>query len=122
MDSRELQAFEGREVIAIKAKITKAGDGLSASLDADPIVMHTGEEGYLVLKYTVGPIRFVLSKDSDEAFVREQTYEAQTVTFVDDSMVEELIAQQEAINVRRAREKKGQFELPLPEFTDEGDE
>lgn len=93
----ELEPFEGAEVIGAGIQVTKAGDGLSEALGIEPQAFHLGERLYVVLEVEVAKIRYEEVKDTS-ALRRLHTLEAKGATFVDASLVSDLVdAQREAI-------------------------
>ena len=54
----KLGKFEGRTVAAAKMTLTGTGDGLSQAMQIDPVVLHHGDEVYLVVKGVVADVRF----------------------------------------------------------------
>jgi len=109
-----LGEFEGRTILSTTIQITNAGDGLSAAMKVDPIILHHGEKRYVVLEVDVDKIRFDPIKDT-QGVARVHVLKASTATFIDAAAVEEAIeAQREKID--RANEKaQGITRLPLPD-------
>lgn len=108
----DLEPFEGTEVIAASIAITKAGDGLSDALSVDPQAFHLGEKLYVVLECEVAKIRYEDVKDTG-SLRRQHTLEAKAATFVDATLVSDLVdAQKDA--VQRAKEAAAGIErLPF---------
>lgn len=59
-----LGEFEGRPVLAATVKITKAGDGLSAPLAAEPRAFHSGDRIPVLLWCVVDDINHVPMKET----------------------------------------------------------
>jgi hypothetical protein len=108
----DLEPFEGTEVIAASIAITKAGDGLSEALSVAPQAFHLGEKLYVVLECDVAKIRYEDVKDTG-SLRRQHTLEAKGATFVDASLVSDLVdAQKEAVQLAK-EEAAGIQRLPL---------
>lgn len=104
----DLGTFDGRDVISTSVAITNAGDGLSASLNIDPLVMHIGDTGVIVLEYVVTKIGFLEIKDTD-VLNRVHTLRAGTATIIDRDVVAEALDAQ-ALKIEKA---KGIARLPM---------
>ena len=90
----KLHRFEGREVIATRVAITNAGDGLSQAMAIEPTELAIGDRVFIVLECTVGPIKFDPVKDSDK-LTRVQTLRAGMASLVDETLVREVLDQQQ---------------------------
>lgn len=88
-----LGAFEGRDLVGIKVRITNAGDGLSKAMQIEPQVLHVGDIVYVVLEAEVDDVRHKRVKDLD-VLERIQTLKAGTVTLVDESLVKDVLEAQ----------------------------
>lgn len=60
----DLGTFEGADVLSVGIEIPSAAGGLRDSVKIDPFVMHRGEEHLILLRCTVGKIRFDPVKDT----------------------------------------------------------
>lgn len=56
--STELSEFEGLPVVAVGVEMPNAAGGLQEAMKFDPVEWHHGDEGYVVLHYTVNKVRF----------------------------------------------------------------
>lgn len=88
-----LGAFEGRDLVGIKVRITNAGDGLSKAMQIEPQVLHVGDRVFVVLEAEVDDVRMKRVKDLD-VLERIQTLKAGTVTLVDEALVAEVLEAQ----------------------------
>lgn len=100
----DLGTFEGAQVLNTTIAITNAGDGLSAAMQVDPVLLHLGDTVYVVLECEVGKIRFDPIKNT-EAVGRIQVLRAGTATIIEADAVREAITTQ-AERIRMAAEKK----------------
>lgn len=57
--------FEGMDVLGLGVAVTNAGDGLSQSLEVEPVELHLGDRGTISLDFEVAEVRFVPVKDTD---------------------------------------------------------
>ena len=116
--------FEGTPVEGVKIIVTRAGDGLSEAMPVAPLVLHSGDTGYIVLKFKATKIRFDPRKprkdelEEDMGVDRVQVLEAQAAAFIDEDLVgdtlskmAERIAAYRAEQKRKADEAKGIFTL-----------
>ncbi len=87
-----LQTFDDRDVTQCAIRITRAGDGLSASLDAAPVELHHGEEVYVVLRCNVTKVTLEGVRDTD-LLRRVHTLAAQFGTIVDEKSVHKVMDQ-----------------------------
>lgn len=85
-----LQPFDDRDVTQCAIRITRAGDGLSASLDAAPVELHHGEEVYVVLRCDVSKVSLERVKDTD-LLRRVHTLAANFGTIVDEKSVHKML-------------------------------
>lgn len=53
-----LGKFEGLDVMAVGVEMPNAAGGLQEAMKFDPVEFHQGDEGYIVLHYTVTKVRF----------------------------------------------------------------
>lgn len=105
----QLPPFEGTPVISCSVQITKAGDGLSESLEVDPIVLHMGDEGYILMKYRTAKVNHFPVKPTVDELVRQHTLVCQEITFVDESFAAGHLAEA-AERVKVAREARKRAE------------
>jgi hypothetical protein len=117
--------FEGQRVLATAAKITRAGDGLSASLKTDPIDLHSGEEVIVVLRCKVGDIAFRPRDVDDPAMgmIRLHTLVTQECVIAQDELVDTLdtaLLRQARRNRERKEREQGinHLDLDLDETDD----
>lgn len=108
----ELGTFEGRDVIATPIVIRKAGDGLSKSLDLDPVIIHQGDDLYVVLKLHCDGIKFKANKDRDDMLDRVADCSAVLCTVVEEKSVAKALAAQ-ARKFEQAKEMKGQEQMDI---------
>lgn len=109
----DLTPFDGRDVVAARVAVTRAGDGLSKALGVDPAEWHLGDVVTVVLECVVSRVRFEELPESDD-LARVHTLRAGTATVVDTAAVHKAIAAQR----RRIDEAAGR----TPLFGDEGDD
>lgn len=84
----QLGEFEGRDVVASQIAIAKAGDGLSAAVEVDPVAMPQGKLVQVLLECRIGPITFDPAKEGD-GVVRKHRLITERATIVpDDSPVQ----------------------------------
>lgn len=101
--SHKLNKFEGRDVIGARVAITGAGDGLSQALAIEPIALSLGQTVFVVIKCEVAAITMEEVKDTD-SLTRKHKLTAGTSTLVDEELVGELLAAQQArIDAARGR-------------------
>lgn len=92
-----LGEFEGRDVLQLVARVTKAGDGLSKAIALAPTPHRTGDDVTVVMRCKVGPVAHDLIPDTD-ALKRIETYIAGTVTVVaDDGAIAAQLDEQERL-------------------------
>jgi hypothetical protein len=111
----DLGTFDDRDVISTSIAITRAGDGLSASLAIEPRVLHVGDN-VVVLDCIVSKIGFVPIKDSDD-LDRVQTLRAGTALIIDRDVVHDALDAQQ-LKIEAA---KGVQRIEFPDGGDEGD-
>lgn len=105
-----LTQFDNRNVIATPMALTNAGDGLSKAMSVEPNELSIGETVYVVIEAEVSGITYQPVKDTD-ALVRKHTLRAGTATFVDESLVRDLLDEQE----RKIEESNGVHRLEYTE-------
>lgn len=113
-----LRPFEGRPVIGTQIAVTNAGDGLSESLNVEPEELPLGITVYVVLECEVTQVRYREVKDT-EALIRSHTLKAGTGTIVDAGLVQDVLADQAARNLRHREEKQGVQRLPIDDPDDD---
>lgn len=89
----ELHKFEGRQTVGCKAKITNAGDGLSAALEIEPDELHLGQKVWLVIEGTVSKITHEEAKEG-RGVIRVQSIKAGVATLVDETLVKDVLDEQ----------------------------
>lgn len=107
----DLGKFEGAEVLGVGIEIPSAAGGLRDALRIDPLVMHRNEERLVLLRCTVGKIRFDPVKDT-KGVTRVHVLDTSEATIVDGEVFEQaLAAQRERIEeARQAAIGKGPLE------------
>jgi hypothetical protein len=105
-----LTPFEGRDVIATKVAITRAGDGLSKAMEVEPDELDLGTTVVVVLECEVDKVRFEPVADT-EALTRIHTLKAGTATIVESKVVAKALDDQR----RRIEQAKGVERLPMDE-------
>lgn len=88
-----LGKFEGAEVLGVGIEIPSAAGGLRDALRIDPLVMHRNEERLVLLRCTVGKIRFDPVKDT-KGVTRVHVLDTSEATIVDGEVFEEALAAQ----------------------------
>lgn len=123
MTTTELGTFEGADVSRAAIQITNAGDGLSEAVKVEPIVIHRGDTGYLVLEWECVEVRFTpADKENPHGdAVRVQKLKAGTATFVDAALVGELIAEQREKNLKAKEDAAGIQRLEFEDGDEDGD-
>lgn len=104
-----MKKFEGRDVVAARIKITRAGDGLSKAMKIDPIELRSRTKAYVVIETEVGPITF--DPNEDGTFTRVQTLRAGVATLVDYDLVKEVLEAQRI----KIEEAAGVLRFPDPD-------
>lgn len=112
-----LEPFEGTPVYGVAAVIKGLGDGLSKAVRTDPQVFHPGDTATIVVEVTCKEISHVELKDSD-GLTRKQVFVGGTLTFVDETLVREVLDAQQVKNDAL----KGIQQLPLGEVEDDDPE
>jgi hypothetical protein len=107
LQTRTLGTFEGRDVLEIAIKVTKAGDGLSSAITVDPVDLALGDEAYVVLRTRVTAVDFKQIKDT-EALTRLLTLTTNAGTIVDAGAVKKAIDETQ----RKIDEAKGVSKIP----------
>lgn len=97
----DLGSFEGADVLGVGIEIPSAAGGLRDALKIDPLVMHRGEERLVLLRTTVGKIRFDPVKDT-KGVTRVHVLDTSEAVIVDGEVYEQaLVAQREKIEQAR---------------------
>jgi hypothetical protein len=93
-----LTPFDDREVTETTVRIVGAGDGLSESMEVEPVELHHGQRVHVVLRGEVTKITYEPTKDGDE-LRRVHTIRAVFGTLVDEAAVRKVLdAQRKAID------------------------
>lgn len=95
-DRSGLADFEGKQVLRSTVKVTNAGDGLSDSLNLDPVEYHQGDSGVLVIAYECTQVAFApIDKDDPTGpQKRVHTFKAGTAFTMDDDVMAKALAEQ----------------------------
>lgn len=99
----KLEEFEGAEVVGSRIIVTRTGDGLSESLDVDPVAYAKDEEAYVLMRVRTYKIRLEDApkpkKDDDwrdappeGALVRVHIMPAEAVAIIDSADAVPLLA------------------------------
>ena len=91
--ARKLEPFEGREVIKASIEMPSAAGGLREPLAFEPVEIHHGDEGYIVLHWKCTKVRFDPIKDTN-ALGRAHVLEVDEAAFIDSEAVEQHLADQ----------------------------
>jgi hypothetical protein len=81
----KLGRFEKRDIVGMQIAIHKTGDGLSAAVEVEPIELHVGDRGYIVMEYVVVNIQHPAEDRANPAeggVIRKPVLDAGTMTFV----------------------------------------
>ena len=78
-----LAPFEGREVLSCGVEVPSVAGGLRESVDVDPIEIHHGDQGVLVLRWRCKKVRFDGVKDT-EGLRRVAVLDVLAAAFADD--------------------------------------
>ena len=103
-----LTPFEGRDVLATRVAITRAGDGLSKAMEIQPEELELGDTVFVLLECSVDKLRFEPLADTD-ALLRVHVLRAGTATMVDAKVATKPLDEQR----RRIEKAKGVERLPL---------
>lgn len=117
-----LHQFEGRDVVDTTVAITKAGDGLSAALEIDPVELHHKQIVQVVLECEVGAVTFKAATEG-EGLIRVHKLVTSRATLIDRDhpLYSETMGALNNMTERLAREGKapgsqpGQGTLPQSE-------
>jgi hypothetical protein len=105
-DTSKLSNYRGRQVLAVSAKLTNAGDGLSQSQAVAPVELEIGEEVYVLYKAVVAKHNHIpIDKDNLRGPLKlDLVLKAGTAKIVDASFAEATISDQEAL-IREAQDR-----------------
>lgn len=117
MAQNELGMFDGSLVLSTSIKVTNAGDGLSAAMAVDPVVMHLGEKRYVVLECEVVDVTFREIPDTGGAVTRVHRLKAGDAAIVAPDLVADALAAQR----QRILEAQGVQEFDFGEPDDQPD-
>lgn len=112
---------EGYKVDKTGLKVLNLGDGLSDAMDIEPVVLHAGQEVYIIVRAikTKDSFDYTFNGDDDVSSVRlVQTVKAKAAVITDDDVARQAIARME--KKIAAAQHPGQGELPLDEVAVEG--
>jgi hypothetical protein len=113
----KLPAFEGREVVAARVKITNAGDGLSDALAVSPVALHMDDEVFYVLRGTCAKVGH--EADKHENLIRVHTIKADQITEVDGDTARKMLQAAAEELERRKAELDGQMMLDAEQAAEE---
>jgi hypothetical protein len=116
MELEPLEEFDGKEVRKVLAKIVGTGDGLSDSMEFEPVLLHHGQEVSIVLRGVVTQIGYQPMKGAAEFLVRVQTIRATSGGFAENGALDDLLKDQEE-RIRLAKEAAAGVQR-LPEGDD----
>lgn len=109
----ELGEFEGQAVREATMAIHNAGDGLSEAMKTEPVMLHQGDEVYLVIRGVVSEVRFKPVKGGSDDLVRVHRVRAGTAALIDEAVVREALDLQEEKNRIRREAEAGVQRLPV---------
>lgn len=117
--------IDGHPVTEYRVKLTKAGDGLSESLQIDDHRLSAGDEVTLILRGIVGGPghhpRTAGNFDGD--YVRVDNIVTQSATIVENALVDDIMAEHEAaVAELREQEKERKLALKRLPFDDTTDD
>lgn len=114
LNATGLGEFEGALILSTGIEIPNAAGGLRESLKIDPLIMHKDDERLVLLRTTVGKIRFDPIKDS-EGVTRIHVLTTTEATIVEGDVFEQALKLQ-AEKIQLAREEaEGTQRLPFDE-------
>lgn len=100
----DLGSFEGSPVLGTAIKVRNTGDGLSASVKVDPVILRQHDRVYVVMECDVIDVQHPIVKDTD-GVCRTAVLRAGNATIVDKDLVaSHLAAQAERIQLAREAE------------------
>lgn len=110
----DLGEFEGSEILRVGIEIPGAAGGLRDALDIEPVVMHKDQEILVLIRGTVGKVRFDPVKDT-QGVARVHVLNVSDATIVDGDVFESALDDQRE-KIERAREAaQGVQRLPMDE-------
>lgn len=113
-DTSKLAPYRGRQVLAVAAKLTNAGDGLSQAQAIAPVEWEIGQEGYVIYKVVCAKHdHSPIDKDNLNGPLKlNLVLKASTAVVVDAAVAQAKIAEQEDL-IREAQERAKNI-VPLP--------
>lgn len=109
MTDTNLPEFEGIPVYSAAMAIRGLGDGLSKAVATDPRAFHQRDRVFIVVEAECTDVRHPVLKDTD-GLTRKHEFLAGTATFVDESLVRDLLDAQDAKNEALAGVKRLPFD------------
>lgn len=102
----KLGSFEGAQIVATGIEIPGAGGGLHDALIVDPVVLHQGEEVYVLIKGTVRNIKFPEVPETGGSVKRVHVLKVEDAAIIDESLALEHLEKQrlmieEQLGIRR---------------------
>jgi hypothetical protein len=110
MTDLQLPDFEGTPVYSAAMVVRNLGDGLSKAVATDPRALHQRDKVFFVVEGEVVDVSHPLLKDTD-GLTRKHVVAAQLTTFVDESIVRDMLDAQQIKNDELA----GIQQLPMDE-------
>lgn len=120
-----LPKFEGKPVTEATIRITKAGDGLSAALDLEPVALHQGDVVYYVIRGVVEQVNHRPTKAGAKSLARQHTIAVSGITTLPKDVAEPMIAEAEEriqemlAEAEREEERKREAEKGVEPLSDE---
>lgn len=90
----DLGEFEGKKVAKTTISLRGAGDGLSESMQIDPVLLHHGAKPYVIMETRVSSIDFPEIADAPNMLERKAVLRAGTALIVDSDIVAEMVERQ----------------------------
>lgn len=113
----DLGEFEGLPITGHALALKGTGDGLSKAVAVKPTTLHKGDTVDLLVRARAGNVLMREDKDNPDAWIREQSLMAETITIVEREFSDSRIEAQ-----REANDKaKGIVKLPFPAPLVKGD-
>lgn len=113
MADQELTPFEGKRVVSVGIEMPNAAGGLQAAMKFDPLELHHGDEGYIVLHYRTEKVRFdPLEKGTQEPLRRVQILHVDGAAPIAAEYVEEKLKEYQAHVAKLEKEAEGQNQIP----------
>lgn len=109
-----LSPFEGKPVVAVGIEMPNAAGGLQSAMKFDPMEVHQGDEGYIVLHYVAQKVRFEpIDKDQPSGPQRRvHVLNVDKAAPIAAEYVEEKLQEYQAHVERLKKEAEGQDALP----------